>query len=466
MLVNWTKTVVGIAVTASFSVPLCALLSHRQLHDEPMAVLAGNLSVPGLIAGLMLLTTGIYNLAQLRSRHVCLLMQSTGIGASVTFKFAHFCLAVDQFVAVVFPLRHRRRMTQDLRWLVLATGITWTAIVSVLLGTDWIGLETVSEGSHSSANGTDSSQGCVWTEVTTKTGLRVVEVTMMTLSLVTIGLLITTGVVGLRSKARLKKRLRQQTPKTPTSRSRQRSFTNFKKFKVTCVVLSLTYFFDIVVVLLIHYDKAKKFANFLDQIRSVGFVIEGLAYGLRNNKIRTVYRKMFCINMARSSQENIIQHQQRGEEVQPQRQDMAVVNASQNETAQGPGLEMAARGLDPDMIAGDPDLDAGARDPQQNEGAPDAQDLEQHDDARDSDLDMAAQDSSQDMAVEDPGQDIAAGDIDKNNGARDPRQDMAAQDLELTETDRDPGSNEANQGLELDILAQRRRRAKTTYGAR
>ena len=45
MLYVWMKTVVGALLAANFSIPLVTVLANRDLWDEPMAVLAGNMSL-------------------------------------------------------------------------------------------------------------------------------------------------------------------------------------------------------------------------------------------------------------------------------------------------------------------------------------------------------------------------------------------------------------------------------------
>ena len=417
MLLDWTRTLVGVVVTACFAVPVYTAVSDRQLHEVPMAVLAGNLSVSGLLIGAVLLASGVYNLAQLQSRNACVIMQSTLLGSGVTFKFAHLCLAIDQFVAVVFPLRHHRRMARDVFWLLLATGIIWICIVSILLSTAWLDLETVGEKAYSSVNGTDEYAGCIWSDVLTNVGLHVLEGMLLTSSLITLILLIATGVIGSRAKAQLQRMLPQQPPDESTDHGRQRFLAVFSKFKITCAVLSLTYVFDLFVALLIRFNEPMKPANFIDQLRSIGFFIEGLAYGLLNTQMRAAYMKMSGVNMllVMWSSQNAVQHQDRDVAAQHQGGNTAAACPHQNEPVRRPDLEMTARA---------PDLGMSAQDPDQDESAPDP---------------------SQDMSARHPSQDVADENPEQDGGDQDPSQEMTGQD---------PESDEADLSLERNMVDQ------------
>ena len=415
MLLDWTKTLVGVVVTASFAVPLYTAVSDRQLHDVPMAVLAGNLSVSGLLVGVIMLANGIYNLAQLQWRNPCVLMQSFVIGSCVTFKFAHLCLAIDQFVAVVYPLRHYQRMARDLRWLLLATGIIWICFVIILLSTAWLGLETVSEAGHYNVTATDGYEGCIWHDVLANVGTRVVQATILVMSLISLCLLIFTGVIGLRTKSQLEKTFPQHPPDEATGHRRQRFFANFSMFKVTCAVLSLTYVSDMTVMMLLHYDKSMNLLNFIGQVRSMGFVIEGLAYGLLNTKMRAAYMKIFCANtrLAMLLPQNVPRRQQREVVTQHRGRDAADVRHGRNETARRSDLEMTAQAQDLGM------------------------------DAQHADQDESVRDSSQDVPTRYPSEHIAVRDPEQDRSARGASQDMVARDLE---------SDEADQSLERAMM--------------
>ena len=52
MLYFWIKTSLGVLLTVNFFLPFYTVVSNRHLHDEPMAALAGNLSLNGMLLGL------------------------------------------------------------------------------------------------------------------------------------------------------------------------------------------------------------------------------------------------------------------------------------------------------------------------------------------------------------------------------------------------------------------------------
>ena len=145
MVYLWVKTVVGAVLAANFAVPLYTVVSNRYLWTEPMAVLAGNMSLVNTLSGLIVMLIGLYDLFQLKIDNLCRSLQYVRFGFGIGIKAAHVCMAVDQFIAVVYPLQHFPLMKRARRWLFAATWLT--GAVHVLFGAtvNLLGLETFAE---------------------------------------------------------------------------------------------------------------------------------------------------------------------------------------------------------------------------------------------------------------------------------------------------------------------------------
>ena len=292
MLYLWLKVAVGALLAANFTAPLFTVASNRQLWDEPMAMLAGNLSLCGVLFGLGHIAVGAYDLASLQLHGLCLFLQHSNLGMLIAFKIAEMSLAVDQFVAVVHPLHHYSKMARYLRWLLLGTLFTWLAITALGLSGSALGLQTVAEAFHENSNNTTTSfNGCRWENAVAQSMSPLVEVWALIPSLSTASLFLCTGIIGYKAYAA---RVRNS-----TMDSTQRQFAdNYRAFKKIAYSLSLTLLLDVVGILLRVFTRwfaiPAEAVGFLHQARLFGLLLEGWVYGLNNGKMREAYKKMFC----------------------------------------------------------------------------------------------------------------------------------------------------------------------------
>ena len=297
MLYPSVKTVVGALMATNFAVPLVTVVSNRDLWEEPMAVLAGNMSLTSTLFGVIIALIGIYDLADFQNIALCRFLQYSAAGVGIAFKMAQVCAAVDQFVAVVYPLRHYPIMTRARPWLFAATWITFAVQPALGLIAHMLDMETFSE--HVDAQGTNTTfTGCRWETAMANVWTFVGELELVSFSLVTATFLVYTGVVGYRMKTRLvreEQQLRQNG--VSSGEDNQTFFENYRAFKNILMVLSLTVSMDIVAPILrisSRWHPRPKLNGLLHQVRLVGFIIEGWAYGLLNAKLRAAYRKTFC----------------------------------------------------------------------------------------------------------------------------------------------------------------------------
>ena len=289
----WLKTAVGALMVANFSVPLYTVLANRHLWDEPMVVLAGNMSLSCFLSGLAVILIGVYDLLGLKVSTLCKVLQYLGFGFGIAFKVGQICMAVDQFVAIVHPLRHFFIMIRARPWLL--TGIWFVCGVQVLFGlvVNIFDLDTFAD-SVLDANGTMFPE-CRWESSLADVFVIAYEIQVTVFSLSTASLLIYTGLVGVRVKRRVRKS--QQRQRGIEDIGNETFFDNFRAFKRIAIVLSLTILVDIVGPLIRFVSRwypMPKVNGFLHQVRLLALIFEGWAYGLLNAKLRTAYRRTLC----------------------------------------------------------------------------------------------------------------------------------------------------------------------------
>ena len=291
-----TKVVIGLLTSANFAVPLYALAASRELWDEPMAVLTGNLCVTSLLIGLLLTGVGSHELTSPRWMALCQLLQAALGGAGVALKAAQTCMALDQLVAVRYPLHHRRMMRRALRWMLAATATSGllTAAANFGLTASAPGWPTPANGSAPSPDGHCTFQGTHSVATVVLCGSLFIG-----LAMTTTGLLAYTGVMGFLAKLRLMHQIQLQRNQDTASEHRLALLRNFKAFKRVCLAFSLTLTLDFVGPIVAHiaglarsYPSLLHFAN---QLHVLSFIIEGWLYGLTNVKIRTAFKKRLLL---------------------------------------------------------------------------------------------------------------------------------------------------------------------------
>ena len=293
----WMKTVIGALLVANFSTPLFIVASNRELWEEPMALLAGNLALSSTVLGINIALVGIYDLADFQSVALCRFLLYSGVGLNIAFKTAQMCAAVDQFVAVTYPLSHYSIMMRVRPWLLTATWFMWAVQIYFGFVAHTLDMETFSE--HIANQGINTTfTDCRWETALANVYTIIAEMEMVTLSFVTAGLLIYTGVVGYRVNAQLIHEERQQRQHGISNGNGYQNFlVSYRAFKRIMVVLSLLTVMDVVVLIVrisSRWQQRPERYGVWKELRLFGFVLEGWAYGLLNEKLRAAYRKALC----------------------------------------------------------------------------------------------------------------------------------------------------------------------------
>ena len=293
----WVKTTVGSLLAVNLVFPLYTVVSNRHLWDEPMAVLAGNMSGTCTLFGLTVALIGVHDLVELKVGNLCQALQYSGAGLSVSFKMSEVCMAVDQYAAVIHPLHHYQIMTRLRPWLLAAIWLPWAA--NFLFGFFAIvfDMETFADSVVGSGNGSLAFPECRWESGLASVYTYIAETQLVTLALTCAGLFTYTAVVGHLISRRLRRQQRQQRPGGLGGTDDQKFLENYRAFKKVLAVLSLTVTLDVaepMIRVTSRWYPMPQLHGLLHQARLLGGMFEGWAYGLLNAKLRAAYRKTLC----------------------------------------------------------------------------------------------------------------------------------------------------------------------------
>ncbi|XP_037083348.1 uncharacterized protein LOC119103771 [Pollicipes pollicipes] len=194
-------------ITLNFFVPVLVVARNKQLQDEPMPFLVANLALVDLLFGFNLLFIGVVDLAfgQSVPTLLCLAVQYTAGALGVAMKVAQLALAVDQFVAVVFPLRYYDIMTGKIK---LLAKLTWTSLLlNGMFGAtaSLVGLETVLEFDQRVLEVSKVVNQCRWERISSAFMFSL-EVQLFAFSACTGALFVYTAIQGVRFLQRMETR--------------------------------------------------------------------------------------------------------------------------------------------------------------------------------------------------------------------------------------------------------------------
>ncbi|XP_037092656.1 olfactory receptor 7C1-like [Pollicipes pollicipes] len=135
-MVPWLKVAVGSALALNFSIPLLVIGRTKTLHDEPMALLVANLALADILFVLNLVLIGCLDLI---FNHVlyaaCQSVQIAAACFGIALKMTQTLVALDQFIAVVYPLHYRDIMDRWTKWLLV---LPWLAVLFTAVDFDKI----------------------------------------------------------------------------------------------------------------------------------------------------------------------------------------------------------------------------------------------------------------------------------------------------------------------------------------
>ena len=298
MLLGWLKVLVGVVLMLNFSVPMVAILKDPGLREEPMPRLVLNLALAGFGQGVAAFSIGTFDVVSSEDtlQPVCVSLQYLAGGTILTIKVATFFLAVDQFVAVVHPLRHLTVMEE---WMPDMLLITWWCIPTMILfgfGCHQLGLETSQEFHQRVFGAQGSVEGCHWMEaafVVTVFG----EVIVFLMVTASAALFVYTATKGFHQERR--DNLHGQADQTSYFFLRFNSFKRIVKVLLTVLTLDIL---CTVARTASRWEPQGTLTQMVFLLRLLLIVVEGWTYGLSHQSVRNAIKKLFGI---RSGRENV-----------------------------------------------------------------------------------------------------------------------------------------------------------------
>ncbi|KAF0309398.1 hypothetical protein FJT64_019492 [Amphibalanus amphitrite] len=278
-----------------FAVPLAIIAKNRELREEPMVILVLNMTASALLFSSTFVVVSVGDI--LTSNDIppllCCLFVSVGTSSLGAFKLSALFLAVEQFVAVNFSLRHFAIMSRWAKRLICLTVIFW--VVSTLFGIICylLGLETIEEFDQRMFSIHNHHEQCKW-ERSANIFMFYSENCMLVCCLGTCALLIHTAVQGMKHQNRISQENGGNT--SLLFMVRYKSFKRIVKVLLTIVVIDLVgtgfrvasrWFVQSPVFTIVHY------------LRILFLIIECWTYGLSHLTIRNAMKSFFGFRQSR-----------------------------------------------------------------------------------------------------------------------------------------------------------------------
>ena len=295
-----------------FSVPLAIIAKSRDIRDEPIVVLVLNMLATALLFSSSLAIVSVSDLLTEVHPLLCSVLISLGAGALSGFKLSALFLAVEQFVAVVFPLRSFALISRHLKAMV---ALTWLLLVgNATFGTVCylLGLETVAEFNRRVFGINNHAKQCQW-DTQTNIFMLYFEICMLLLYISTSILLIYAAVQGLKHERRISRENNND--------NEQQFLIRFKSFKRIVKVLLVVVFIDIIGACFRFGSRwfvQSPLFTIIHYLRILFIIIECWTYGFSHMTTRKAIRSFFGFH------ENQVHPEQRREHELPARQSQAV----------------------------------------------------------------------------------------------------------------------------------------------
>ena len=118
----------ALLLTLIFGIALTIIAKVRNIRDKSVVMLVLNMVATAFLFCCLVAFVSTADVVTANSTPplLCFPSLSLGTGALIAFKLSTLCLAVEQFVAVVFPLRHLVIMS---RWARRMIALTWLFVV-------------------------------------------------------------------------------------------------------------------------------------------------------------------------------------------------------------------------------------------------------------------------------------------------------------------------------------------------
>ena len=203
-MIVWGRVGVPAVLTLAFAVPLTVIMKNRTIREEPMVMLVLNMTVILFAFNALFFVTSVSDWLTGNDTPalMCSLLMSAGLGIFGGFKLSTLFLATEQFIAVVFSLRHYTIMSKWVNRMIIFTWLFVLVFVLFCLTTDLLGLETIAEFDIRVFGVDHQISTCGWQKVSSVFML-VFQIVFSLFSIVTCSLLIYTAVEGMKHEKRI-----------------------------------------------------------------------------------------------------------------------------------------------------------------------------------------------------------------------------------------------------------------------
>ena len=164
----WLRVGIPAVLTVVFAIPLVVIIRNPTIREEPMVVLI--LSMTAILV-IFSLDFGVISVVDLLTENdtpslLCSLLSTFGLSLLVGFKLSTVFLAVEQYVAVIFPLQHYVTMSGWANKMVVFTWLFIAALATFGVACFQAGLETTIEFDIRVFDTETATCECGWRDLT------------------------------------------------------------------------------------------------------------------------------------------------------------------------------------------------------------------------------------------------------------------------------------------------------------
>ena len=288
-MLGFVRFGIGIVLSLVFAAPLAIIAKRPALCKEPLVMLVINMTFTAFSFGFLFTIGSTVDMVtgDNTPELFCLPFISIGTSTFVAIKLSTLFLAVDQFVAIVYPLHHCAIMSRwvkkmiTLNWLfVLAHGLF--SMISFLSG-----LESTLEFDKRVFGVEHHVTQCRW-ERMPHVYMLSVEICLLLFSVSTCALLIYTAVQGIKHERRI--------AQDDITSQTQHFVTHFKSFKRIVKVLMILVVIDIVgggLRIGSRWLMPTTLLDIIHHLRALSVISECWVYGYNSTTVRNAITAFF-----------------------------------------------------------------------------------------------------------------------------------------------------------------------------
>ena len=287
--IRWVQVSVGAVLTLTLTVPLLIIVRRPILRRDSVVGLIVNLLLAGVLCTVLFFFASLSDALTGDSTPdgLCLPLCSFIVGAAISFKLAALSLAVEQFVAIIFSLRHGEISGRWHRRLVAITWLGGALFSSASLVSYGLGCETTEEFNRRVLGVQNTTKRCNWFRVSNVVML-CFEVTLLTLSVSTCALLVITAAQG--GKQERKLAVNDNTQRARRFTVRFKAFKRIVKVLLTLVVLDVL---GAAARISSRWTADVPLITVISHARKLAFILDCWIHGLSYRPVRNALKDFF-----------------------------------------------------------------------------------------------------------------------------------------------------------------------------